>query len=237
MKKVKIAIIELYPNRGEFSEKLLRKTRYSNDLDVTIFPVHKDKKIPKDFDGVILTGGVITVSEEEKYPYLKKVKEFLLESSKGNLPILGLCLGHQMIADAFGGKVEGLDKTEVGFRKMRANKQNPLLKGIPNEFYCFNYHGEYVSEIPQDFENFASSKECKVHLIQHKTKPIFGIQFHPEYDRETARKIINFEKEDLEKEGFDIESLLQETTLYSEDVSIKIFENFIKIISKEKNKK
>ena len=232
--KIKITVVECYPNRAKYIVKLLKKTKYSKDLQIRKFSAPKNKFPDDSFDGIILSGGLITVSEKKKYPYLTKLIKLIKEYAKEDIPILGICLGQHLIADAFGGKVEEMDELEVGFQKITIKKRNALLKGVPKEFYAFNYHEQHISQLPKDFENFASSDKCKPHLIKHKTKPIFGIEFHPEYDKHTAVEILKYLKDEIEEEGFNVGGLIKDTDKYSERVSKKIYENFINVILENK---
>jgi anthranilate synthase/aminodeoxychorismate synthase-like glutamine amidotransferase len=106
----------------------------------------------------------------------------LLREMAGELPILGVCLGHQCIGEAFGGKV-------VRARRLMHGKTSPILHdgktifaGLPNPFDAMRYHSLLVDadSIPSCLEVSARTAEGEVMGLRHRTLPIEGIQFHPE---------------------------------------------------------
>ncbi|BAQ25092.1 aminodeoxychorismate/anthranilate synthase component II [Streptococcus troglodytae] len=108
--------------------------------------------------------------------------EKLIKDFAGEKPILGICLGHQAIAESFGGRL-GLAKN------VRHGKQSPielqapflLFEGIPDGVPIMRYHSIVVEEVPYDFEVTAiASDDHEIMAIQHKELPIYGLQYHPE---------------------------------------------------------
>lgn len=105
-----------------------------------------------------------------------------------DIPILGICLGHQLISIAHGANLGRMvevpkgeaDIREEGFVDIRICRQDYLFNGIHEPFSAYEYHLEEVKEVPAGFELLASSDICKVQTIKHKEKLIYGMQFHPE---------------------------------------------------------
>ena len=96
-------------------------------------------------------------------------------------PILGICLGHQALAETFGGKL-GLAK-EVMHGKQAPilfEKESPIFKGVGEEELVMRYHSLAVEDLPDDFEVTARAKDGTIMALQHKELPIFGLQYHPE---------------------------------------------------------
>ena len=101
-----------------------------------------------------------------------------------NIPILGICLGHQAIGHVFGGKIGTLEiplhgktsKIEV------LSKDSLLFKGLPEKFSVMRYHSLYVEEagLPEELTVTAKSEDGVIMALEHKNKNIYGIQFHPE---------------------------------------------------------
>jgi GMP synthase (glutamine-hydrolysing) len=228
MEKIKIAINECYPNRAKYIKKLIEKTKFKDKVLIEIFPIYQNKFPDDSYDCYFYSGGIIQLTKK-KYDYVLKLEILTRELAKKNKPILGICLGHHIIAESFGGKVEEAKKIEIGFTKISKLKDNLLLNNIPNEFYAFNNHDDYVSQLPKDFNNYASSEICKTHMIMHKSKPIFGIQFHPEYG-DNGRDILIYCKEEIIENGLNFNKILETEKKYSDRISIQIMENFIEFV-------
>ena len=102
---------------------------------------------------------------------------------KDKLPILGVCLGHQSICEAFGATVTYAKELMHGKKKpMERVGESILLNGLEKEFYAARYHSLAVKEdtLPKELKVTALSFEGEVMAIEHETYPIFGVQFHPE---------------------------------------------------------
>jgi GMP synthase (glutamine-hydrolysing) len=105
-------------------------------------------------------------------------------------PILGVCGGHQQMALAFGapvglmGRVEpgnGYEgaKRERGFFEVETNRRG-ILRDLPNKITVWHSHFDEVKDLPPGFEATASNQTCSIQAMQHKERPVFGVQFHPE---------------------------------------------------------
>lgn len=110
-------------------------------------------------------------------------------------PILGVCLGHQAIGLSFGGEISRLQTPRHGkSSKMQILKDSPLFSGLPLEFDVMRYHSLYVSEkaLPNELEILAKSADDGIIMaLRHKTREIYGVQFHPEsYFTQYGKKII-----------------------------------------------
>ena len=99
-----------------------------------------------------------------------------------NMPLLGVCLGHQSIGQAFGGKV--VQHSEIVHGKMGAMKHNnkSVFKDLPQSFKATRYHSLVVDRatLPAELEVTAELEDGTIMGLQHRTKPIHGVQFHPE---------------------------------------------------------
>ena len=107
----------------------------------------------------------------------KVIKEFA-----GKIPILGVCLGHQAIGFAYGGKIVGAKKLMHGKTSMIYHNQKTIFKGIPNPFEATRYHSLVVERktLPSCLEITARTKEGEIMGLKHKQFPLWGVQFHPE---------------------------------------------------------
>ena len=118
----------------------------------------------------------------------------------GNIPILGICLGHQAIGMNFGGKIKRLENPLHGkTSEITVLSENSILfKNLPKKFKVMRYHSLYVDDIPETLKVTAKSEDGVAMAVEHKSKNIFGIQFHPEsifteYGKNMIRNFLNIE--------------------------------------------
>lgn len=107
----------------------------------------------------------------------------IIQSFKGRLPILGVCLGHQGIIHFLGGRVIRAPKPMHGKRSIiRVNNSNALFKGLPEKIEIMRYHSLIgdSSSLPNELEITAETEDGVIMAISHKTLPLHGVQFHPE---------------------------------------------------------
>ena len=147
--------------------------------------VYRNDQIPmekvKEYDKIILSPG--PGIPEEAGLLLSLIKEY--ESSKS---ILGVCLGHQAIGQAFGGELINLSSvfhgvaTKIEVRSQESGVGSPLFNGLPNELEVGRYHSWVVSKenFPGELEITAEDETGMIMGLQHKTYDVQGVQFHPE---------------------------------------------------------
>jgi len=123
--------------------------------------------------GLILSGGPASVYE----PNAPKLDPRILDM---NLPILGLCYGHQLLAQLTNGKVEPAACKEYGIAQVAIDKPVGLLEGLSEKEKVWMSHGDTVFALPPEFEVLAHTENCPVAAFRHKQKPIYGLQWHPE---------------------------------------------------------
>jgi len=123
--------------------------------------------------GLILSGGPSSVYEKNA----PRMDPRILQA---NLPILGLCYGHQLVAQLSKGNVEPACCKEYGTADVKIDKAVGVLKGLDTEEKVWMSHGDTVFEMPPEFEILAHTSNCPVAAFRHKNKPIYGLQWHPE---------------------------------------------------------
>lgn len=162
--KMKIFVINNY---GQFNHLIQRAIR--DKVETSLISNH----IPPeeiDADGLILGGGPSLDKTGQCADYLRKL----------DIPILGICLGLQLMAITFSGNVA--PGTIGGYAEVEIEvvTENDILKGFPKTFKTWASHADQVSEIPVSFEILACSKICEIEAMRHSTKPLYGVQWHPE---------------------------------------------------------
>ncbi|AST00779.1 MULTISPECIES: aminodeoxychorismate/anthranilate synthase component II [Geobacillus] len=106
----------------------------------------------------------------------------VIDRFAGQIPIFGVCLGHQAIAQAFGGRVVRAPRLMHGKTSSIYHDGETIFRGVPNPFTAMRYHSLIVEKetLPDCFVVSAWTKEDEVMAIRHKTLPVEGVQFHPE---------------------------------------------------------
>ena len=159
---------------------------FANDHDIEFCEIdlHAGDQIPdiSQFDGLWSMGGSMNVWEEE-YPWLAEEKQAIHHAvSELAMPFFGICLGHQLLAEAMGGRVGRANNYEVGLFDVcptLEGQDHPLLHGLAAPETWVNVHMAEVKEIPKGAIILAESDRCKVHMMQIG-KSAFSCQFHPE---------------------------------------------------------
>ena len=169
---MKIYVVD---NGGQWTH---REWRVLRDLGVETKIIPNNTPVEKiNVDGLVLSGGAARIAWESVK--LGKVGEYL---DRANFPILGICVGHQFMALHFGGKAGPAENPEFGKTEIKVLKRSPIFRGLPEKFTAWESHNDEVKILPSEFEIIASSENCKIQGIHHKTKPLFGLQFHPEVE-------------------------------------------------------
>jgi GMP synthase (glutamine-hydrolysing) len=123
--------------------------------------------------GLILSGGPQSVFE-------LKAPRIDFDILGANLPILGLCYGHQLIAHLTGGVVKPAEKKEFGIATATIDNPAGVLKGLGRTETVWMSHGDTVYDLSREYETLAHTENCPVAAFRHKTLPIYGLQWHPE---------------------------------------------------------
>mgnify|MGYP001427015080 FL=1 len=169
----KILIIDF---GSQFTQLIARKIR---ELGVysEILSHNKSNKINlENVKGIILSGGPLNVYQDKKIKFDNTIL-------KKNIPILGICFGHQIISKEFGGKVKQSKFREFGLAEVIKIKKSLLLKNFfdkKNKSKVWMSHSDQVTKLPRGFKTVAYSKNSKLAIIENSSKKIYGVQFHPE---------------------------------------------------------
>lgn len=144
----------------------------------------------EEIKGVVLSGGPGT-----PYSPLNLTPNYVVLANY-QVPILGICLGHEIINTAFGGKLAELPEYQDGLQNIiLAVPEDPIFEGLSDKLSLNKHHLYHSSQLPNDFIKLAYSENCSLEIIKHKEKPIYGFQSHPEASGEDGKTIIrNFLK-------------------------------------------
>lgn len=216
-----ILIIEHSERTG--SDRLGMRLR-DDGHTLQVVRVHLGEKLPRDLqeiDGIITCGGPQSPDCDE--PWVEQELALLKAADEAELPILGICLGCQLLARAIGGTLSPLQQPELGWFDITLTpdgREHPLFAGQP---WCgpqFHWHHWQVETLPDNATLLASTEHCKV---QAWTKGIntFAVQFHPECQRETVTDWIDDDSRTLHEYSIDAQTI--------ESDSNRLFPDYIRL--------
>ncbi|MEG1004562.1 anthranilate synthase component II [Clostridium sp.] len=164
-------------NYDSFTYNLVR---YLEELDEEVVVFRNDKiteSIIKDFNpyGIVISPG-------PKAPKDAKEVLHIIDKFKGEVPILGICLGHQCIGEYFGCEIVKGSRPMHGKISKVINNGQGIFKGLPSEFKVTRYHSLIINKetIKEELNITAETEDGVVMGIEHKNMPIYGVQYHPE---------------------------------------------------------
>jgi GMP synthase (glutamine-hydrolysing) len=186
---VKIYVVD---NGGQWTHREWRTLKYLK-VETKIVPntTPFDDLLNEEIDGLVLSGGAPRIGIEKK---LGNCDEYL---KKSELPILGICAGHQYMARYFSGKVEQSVIPEFGkIELILTEDENQIFDNVPKKSIVWVSHNDEVTSLPKDFIKLGESENCKIQAMKHMKKRFYGLQFHPEVEHtEYGEKIFsNFVK-------------------------------------------
>ena len=229
---MKLLIISAGPGIPEIKKKYghaidwISSFIHSSDIKIHVNHIYKNQDFDEsEYDAWIITGSASSVMDN--HDWIQILKNKIIYANDNNIPILGICFGHQIISSALGGKVTKNKKGwELGSYKIKINKNgctSPIFKNIDINDYFYFSHEDIVSCLPPGALELAINKMgLQSFSIQNK---IFGVQFHPEFNIDIMDKYVQVRYE----KGI-ISSYNQ---VFESKTSYKIISNFIDIL-KEK---
>ncbi|MFZ2498325.1 MAG: GMP synthase subunit A [Methanosarcina sp.] len=168
MRELKILVVNNY---GQFCHLIHRAVR-DLDMDTKIIPntMPIEDILAEEPDGLILSGGPQMDRAGLCFDYVREI----------DCPILGICLGHQAIALAYGGHVHAGKKGGYAEVEIEVLEEDDILRGLGPKTTVWASHADEVAILPEGFLHLARSDVCKIEAMRHPTKPIYGVQWHPE---------------------------------------------------------
>jgi GMP synthase (glutamine-hydrolysing) len=163
-------------NGGQWTHREWRVLKYLG-VDTKIVPNTTPARELEDLDGLVLSGGAPRVGVDPSK--MGRNGEYL---DALDLPILGICAGHQYMAKHFGGEAAPARVPEFGKSVVTVHEPDVLFDGLPGTFEVWESHNDEVSILPKGFAALASSPTCAVQAMRARDRPLFGLQFHPEVE-------------------------------------------------------
>jgi GMP synthase (glutamine-hydrolysing) len=144
-------------------------------------PHEEPPPAPDGFGAAMVFGGEMNVDQEDAHPWLRSEKRLLRELLQRGTPLVGVCLGSQLVAEAAGGLVRRAATPEIGWHEIELTPEgaaDPLLSALPERFESFQYH-HYEWLLPPGAVTLARS-ELALQAFRLGERPVWGLQFHPE---------------------------------------------------------
>ncbi len=176
----KIAIIDF---GGQYTHLIARRIRELGVYSEIYLP--DTFHLNNDIGGIIFSGGPQSVDKKDAY-------KIDLDIENLPVPLLGICYGHQLIAHMQNGEILSGKTSEYGFTEIIIDNTSPLFIGLDNTQIVWMSHTDFVNKLPDSYKIISYSSNLPVVAFQHKTKPIFGVQFHPEVTHtKSGKKILD----------------------------------------------
>lgn len=214
---------------GDFDD-WIKNFIYTNSIIETI-DIINNQKLP-DFDntlGVIITGSHAMVTDNLKWSL--DTEEWIRKASLKDIPILGICYGHQLIAKALGGVVQnnpnGKEIGTVYICKTKEIENDLLFNNMPDTFFANVTHRQSVLKLPKDSKVLGFNDHDKHQIVRFKNL-IWGVQFHPEFNSNIMKSYIEEQKNELITFGFNIDELLEKVNETS--YSNQLLQRFVKLL-------
>ncbi len=195
------------------------------------------------YNGLIILGGPMGVYEQKAYPHLHRELHIIQEALKKQIPVLGICLGSQLLAEALGGQVRKNKQWEIGWYDVDVTKEgggDSLLGTFKASEKIFQLHGD-AFEVPKGAVHLAKSEVCEGQAFKYKNA--YGFQFHLEVDEAMIHRWLKIpaNRQQIDESGgsFTSEQIIADTELYiknSLSLSKKTFSKFIELFGKREKK-
>ena len=181
----------------------------------------------RDYDAIVVTGSAASVRSSSDW--IIRLSDDVSQAVANDVPILGVCFGHQLLSTVLGGRVEQSPVPEVGTVEIELLKASPLTSGLAKTFSCFVSHEDEVVSVGKDCEILAQSKHCAIQAFQHRTARAYGIQFHPEMPAEECLDLLRYRAERHPSLELDVDHIHASRVDQSE-LARCVFGNFLSMV-------
>ena len=195
---------------GDFEDWTQRGLGLSSDEVWIIDALAHDLPPPEEARGVVITGSHAMVTDASDWK--ETLSQWIRQVVHGQVPFLGICYGHQLLAQATGGRAgyhpDSREISTVRTELLPESQEDDLFAGLPAEFCVHTTHSQTVLALPPGATLLARNS-VEPHHAFRLGRCAWGVQFHPEYDREIMRSYISEQAEELAAEGRNLDALYE----------------------------
>ena len=197
------------------------------DAETSVYKANKGEIPPtpsrrdRDYDAVVISGSQTAAYDDRGW--IHELTAWARIVHQADIPMLGICWGHQFLAQALGGRVVDMDEYEIGYRAIEQRGDDPLFAGLTDPMIAFQTHSDRVAELPAEAVELARNDYG---IQAFRLGPTYGLQFHPEYDRQTAEWIL--ESKDLAEDTYEaVAATITDENVAAATETATLFDNFV----------
>jgi GMP synthase (glutamine-hydrolysing) len=183
--------------------------------DVTVCHAYAGEALPDPatYDGLVVLGGAMGANDDADSPWLAPVRDRIREHANAGVPVLGICLGHQLAAVALGGEVETNSRGQTfGLRTLGWTPDahlDPLMSTVATPRRGVHWHDDVVTAVPEGAVVLARTEGVEVQAARYAPS-VWGVQHHPEVDADLIRPWAEADRELHRSQGLDTDGVLAE---------------------------
>ena len=218
---------------GDFEDWIIRSIGRSEIL-ISVVDVLEGETLPPvdTLSGVIITGSHGMVTDNETW--MQVLASWIPKVLERNIPLLGICFGHQLLAKAMGGYSDyhpkGREIGTVSIKLSPEGRLDRLLGYLPDEFYAHTTHAQTIIKLPENALNLAANP-FETHHAFRLGDSAWGVQFHPEFSADIMKAYVNEQAVALQGKGHDVAELT--ATICNTDAANRLLKRFMAIVQEQ----
>jgi GMP synthase (glutamine-hydrolysing) len=207
----------------------------SADIDPRCIRTFEGDPIPSNLDGqagLIVMGGPMSVYDHDQFPFLLQEQRLIEAALKNDKPVLGVCLGSQLLAATLGAEVKGGAQKEIGWHPITLTQgaaSDALWKDLPQQFTAYHWHGD-VFELPHEAVSLASSELTTCQGFRYGANA-YGFLFHIEITEKIIQNMVEEFSAELEEENIAARSIIEKIGDFLpalQTVGSRVFQRWVK---------
>ncbi len=228
MKAKQILILDYSVDRSESSiiKRWLPADSLVSSLFIDTEQSFPDELINEDFTHVIHSGSALSITRTA--PFIEKAEQYIRQIREKGVWQMGICYGHQLVCQALIGRHAvraSPNGFEAGWCNVNFVNDSMKLFGVRENEIVWQHHFDEVTELPEGSLLLATNPHSKIQAYLHYEQRLFGTQFHPEFDKETGNKAFLKDRELLEKNSYNVDSIIKQGPSF--DAGTVLFSFFI----------
>lgn len=169
-----VEVVPILDFGGQYTQLIARRVREAGAFGWLVAPdISIEELRALNPVGIVLSGGPSSVTEQTAPTCDDRLFEL-------GVPVLGICYGMQLACQVLGSRIESVESREYGHARLNVSDPGDLLRNIPSVTSVWMSHADQVTGLDEDFTVLARTANCPYAAVRHKTKPFYGVQFHPE---------------------------------------------------------